>query len=309
VARRAARDRLLRLEARGKAGYVLAGLVVVVTALVILGIVFDVPAGMAHHGGFVCLAAAFGAVVGASELVSRYRDEPTRALASASGGSYVFLMAVVSGLAYGLLTRYSSGLFPGLAGDPLMTSIVAGFGAMAVLRSKVFTLRTASGENIAVGPDAAISAFLDAADRGVDRARASKRLALVFEQAKAIKRPEQGPDFLEISIAALQNLSDEDKARFVQRIDQVQASGYPPQLKLQALCYELLTLIGERNFVDLMKNLNLYIAAGGSPSGGSQGDQGTPGAPQGGGVSSGAATQPGGAAETPPAQPGGGDSP
>jgi hypothetical protein len=301
VASGAARDRLLRPGGRPTPGFLLVAAVVIVAALVILGIVYDVPSGMAHHGGFACLAGAFGAVVGASELISRYRDEPMRALATASGASYIFLMAVVSGLTYGLLTRYSSGLLPGLADDPLMTSIVAGFGAMAVLRSKFFTLRTASGENIAVGPDAAISAFLDAADRGVDRSRASRRLALVFQQAKTVSKPEQGPDFLEISIAALQNLSDEDKARFVQRIDQVQASGYTAQLKLQALCYELLTLIGERNFVDLMDNLNAYIAAGGSAGGG----DGAPsaGAPGGGPAPSGGPAQP------EPDHPGGGDAP
>ena len=252
----------LRFEGRWLGIVVLGGLLIGTVTFLLLGIVFDLPEGMQHHGGFVCLAGAFGGIVGASELVSRYRDEPMRSLATVAGASYVFLNALVSGLTYGLLTRYADGLLPGLADDPLMTSIVAGFGAMALLRSKFFTLRTASGESISVGPDAAISTFLDAADRGVDRSRASRRLALVFQQASKVQRPADGPDFLEISIAALQNLSDEDKARFVKRIETVRGSDYTAQLKLQALCYELLTLIGERNFFDLMNNLQNYNAIG-----------------------------------------------
>jgi hypothetical protein len=251
-----------RFEGRWLGRAVLGGLLIGTAAFLVLGIVFDVPEGMQHHGGFACLAGVFGGIVGASELLSRYRDEPMRALATVAGASYVYLNALVSALTYGLLTRYADGLLPGLADDPLMTSIVAGFGAMAILRSKFFTLRTASGESISVGPDAAISAFLDAADRGVDRARASQRLALVFGEASKVQRADGGPDFMEISIAALQNLSDEDKTRFVNRIESVRGSAYTAQLKLQALCYELLTLIGERNFVDLMNNLQGYIAKG-----------------------------------------------
>lgn len=111
-----------------------------------------------------------------------------------------------------------------------------------------------------MGPDAAIAAFLEAADRGVDRSRASRRLDLVFRRSNEVNRPDAGPEFLEISMAALQNLSLEDKTRFVQRVESVRKSQYPDQLKLQALCYELLTLTGERNFSDMMTNLQRYIA-------------------------------------------------
>ncbi len=231
----------------------------IAVALVVAGIAANVPAGMDHEGVYALLAGLFGAVVGASELVSRYRDEPTRALTSAAGLTYMLMNGIVSGLAFGLLTRYAIAMFPGLANDPLMRSVVAGFGAMAVLRSKFFTLRTAKGEDVSVGPDAAVSAFLDAADRGVDRSRAARRLALVFDEASRVDRPEDGPDFLEISVAALQNLSVDDKTRFVERINSVVGSQYSDRLKLQAICYELLTLTGERNFSEIMANLETYV--------------------------------------------------
>lgn len=228
-------------------------------ALAVAGIVADVPSGMETDGGFALLAAGFGGIVGASELISRYRDAPMQAVRSPAGVTYVLTNGVVSGLTFGLLSRYSSALFPGLADDALLRSIVAGFGAMAVLRSKFFTLRTARGEDISIGPDAAVTAILDAADRGVDRARAARRLALVFARSSQITRPAAGPDFLEISIAALQNLSSDDRTIFVERMKTVVESPYPDTLKLQAICYTLISLTGEQNFADIMTNLQAYI--------------------------------------------------
>ena len=229
---------------------------VVVAAGVILAVVWDeLSPGFREHVGFVVLAAALGAIVGASELVSRYRDEPVQAVASNAGLTYLTLNAVVSACAYGLLTNYAVTLVPGLAGDRWMTAIVAGFGAMAVLRSKFFTIRTEKGEDVAIGPDAAVTAFLAAADRGVDRSRASRRLDLVSRRSKEVSNPAVGKEFLEISLAAFQNLSTDEKRKLTDDINALAALPYPEDLKLQAVCYLLLAVTGERNFNDIMTNL------------------------------------------------------
>lgn len=131
---------------------------------------------------------------------------------------------------------------------------------MAILRSKFFTLRTEGGEDIAIGPDAALAAFLNAADRGVDRVRASRRLNLVFKRSSEIRPPEIGSDFLQISLAAFQNLNDDDKALVTAAIDSVAGSSYPPELKLQAICYAVMGVAGERNFNAMMDNLRSYAA-------------------------------------------------
>ena len=73
-----------------------------------------------------------------------------QALASTPASIYLLLNAAVSGLVYGLLTRYSGTLIPSLADDPLMRSVVAGFGAMAILRTKFFTYRTEGGEEVGI---------------------------------------------------------------------------------------------------------------------------------------------------------------
>jgi hypothetical protein len=241
----------------------IVGLALIILALI--GIFFGIRRGFLslgwrQHTGYVVLAGSLGAIVGASELISRYRDEPILALRTTAAFMYLILNATISACAYGLLTRYADAIIPNLAQDQLLTSIVAGFGAMAILRSKFFTLRTEAGEDISVGPDAAVSAFLSAADRGVDRTRASRRLSLVFSRSSEIRPPVIGNDFLEISLAAFQNLDSDDKARVSEKITSVAGSAYPPELKLQMICYAVLGVTGERNFNVMMDNLEKYAA-------------------------------------------------
>jgi hypothetical protein len=213
---------------------------------------------------FVLLSGVLGISVGIAEIVSRYRDEPMRALRSAPALTYLGLNALVSVCAYGLLTHYSKTLFPALAKDPLMRSVTAGFGAMAVLRSKFFTLRTEKGEDVGVGPDAAISAFLSTADRGIDRARAKRRLDLVFKSAGKVSRVEYVKDFIKVSLLSFQNLSDSEKEEINKKIDDIYAdnSKFPnSDLKLQAICYAVLIIVGEYNFNKLINNLTDVVVS------------------------------------------------
>jgi hypothetical protein len=215
------------------------------------------------HGWYIVLSGILGASVGTSEVVSRYRDEPTQALMSMPAIIYLALNALVSMSVYGVLTRYASTLVPALANDPLMRSIAAGFGAMAILRSKFFTLRTEKGEDIGVGPDAAISAFLSAADRGIDRKRAKRRLALVFNSASKVTDYGYAKDFIKVSLLSFQNLNDNEKQRINAKIDEIyenKVNTYPSnELKLQAMCYAVLVIVGEYNFNRLISNLVDFI--------------------------------------------------
>jgi hypothetical protein len=231
----------------------------VVVALVVVPLRRYAPVGFQEHWFYVLLATLLGASVGASELVSRYRDEPLWALGNGAAGIYLTLNAGISAIAYGLLVKYSAKLLPGIGGDRLLTSFVAGLGAMAILRSRFFVLRSEKGEDIAVGPDAVLTAFLSTADRGVDRARAERRLDLVFRKAEEVTRPELVQDFAKISVAAFQNLTDKEKETLTQEIDRIYKSNFPSDLKLQAISYGILTIFGERNFEQLINNLKRYI--------------------------------------------------
>lgn len=105
---------------------------------------------MSPFWGWVALSFLCGAFVGISEIISRYRDEPLRATLNSYGGAYVAVNGLISTLAFGLLIRYPTQLFPAVASDSLLTATVAGFGAMVVLRSKLFIFRTEEGVGVGI---------------------------------------------------------------------------------------------------------------------------------------------------------------
>ena len=116
---------------------ILLALVVLAIGGALLWIHNGLPESVRDRGPALCAATFFGMIAGGSELLSRYRDEPLKALNSNAGILYVALNGAISAAAYGLLVRYGKHLFPGIADDELMLSVLAGFGAMAVLRSKL----------------------------------------------------------------------------------------------------------------------------------------------------------------------------
>jgi hypothetical protein len=208
-----------------------------------------------------CLAAAFfGALVGVSELISRYRDEPYVAVSSKYGLVYIAINSVISAFALGLLRRYSDKVFPSLKDDPLLMSCVAGFGAMVVMRSKLFTLKTPTGEEVAVGPDAAITNFLRSVDRAVDRSRSRKRQALIFEMTRNLAFDVRVSDFFKGHLVAYQNLTNDEKSEISKIIDDVkQRSDLDPQLKLMAISFGFLNISGEEGYRELMTHLKKFV--------------------------------------------------
>jgi len=211
------------------------------------------------HAWYLVLSASLGAFIGFAELVSRYRDEPMRAVSTRPGVLYITLNGAVGACVYGILVRYSKSILPSLSGDLLLTSIVAGFGGMAILRSKFFTLQTAAGEDIPIGADAAITAFLNAADRGVDRNRAVRRIELVREASRRVIDPTAARDFFQVSLAAFQSLPELERESASRDIEAVYKTDYPSRLKVQALCYGILSRTGEETFQVMIDGLVEYL--------------------------------------------------
>lgn len=126
-------------------------------------------------GGWGAVAGALGLVFGASELVTRYKDQPFDAVRRAPAIVYMAVNVATSvGVFAGLVSMHDT-VFPGLSLPWL--AVVSGVGAMTILRSKIFNLRTKGGEDIPIGFEAVLRAFLIAADRGIDRAQAAARNA------------------------------------------------------------------------------------------------------------------------------------
>lgn len=219
---------------------------------------------------FILLTMIFGASVGAAEIASRYRDEPFLAIISAPGRTYLAFNATISLAAFCLLARYPR-LF-GLDSEPrdfLIMSVVAGFGSMVVMRSKLFNFKNDKGDTFAVGPDAVINSLLSSVDRNVDRYRSFDRQSLVFNETAKIKSPEAAPIFIETFLASYQNLSEDEKTAFSKVIEGVlKRQDLPAQLKLMAIGFGFLNISGETNFKALMDLLAKYEEKKATPSGG-----------------------------------------
>lgn len=99
------------------------------------------------------LVALLGAVVGVSELLFRYRDDPGHSLTKVAALSYVAFNAAASAGALVLIRALH--LDFGKTGSAAATAqiLVASFGSIAFFRSSFFVLR-AGDQNIGAGPNA-----------------------------------------------------------------------------------------------------------------------------------------------------------
>jgi hypothetical protein len=127
--------------------------------------------------------AALGAIVGASELISRYRDQPGAALRTWPAIVYIGINAVASVVALGLIQVNSW-----FAQSRWTQILMAGISAMAFFRTSLFVVR-AGDRDVGVGPSGFLQIFLSAADRAVDRQRAAARSDAVGVVMKGVKTP------------------------------------------------------------------------------------------------------------------------
>ncbi|HKR61194.1 MAG TPA: hypothetical protein VJS64_15845, partial [Pyrinomonadaceae bacterium] len=214
-----------------------------------------------HYNIYLFLCACFGASVGAAEILSRYKDEPFIAIVSPPGCRYLALNAGMSLAAFYLLYHFRETIS---IVDPLSMSVVAGFGAMVVMRSKLFNFKTDKGETYAVGPDAVLSTFLTSVDRQIDRYRASRRQDLVYAETQSISDPQSAPEFLKTFLVSYQNLSNDERAFVDSEIKRIYEGTEfkSPRLKFMVIAFGFLNIMGEKNFKALIDQLKKYQSLG-----------------------------------------------
>lgn len=215
------------------------------------------------------LAGSLGFAAGASEVMSRYRDEPMRALWNRFGLFYAAANGVVSILAFLLLLRYPDKVVPAIANDSLLTAVAAGFGAMVLLRSHLFVIRTDDGKEYPVGPSLAVDTFLRTIDRQIDRLRATQRQNKVHSHMKDVQDFEGAAGYLKVSLLSFQNLSEDEKRDIAGIIDEYRAlKDVPASLKTMAVGFAFLTIAGEENFDQVIGSMKAYLPPSSSKGGG-----------------------------------------
>jgi len=148
--------------------------------------------------------ALLGGFVGASELVSRYKDHPYAAVQTWPAQFYIAINCAASIGSLGLIRAM------GWFGQSHWTQILmAGLSAMAFFRTSLFVVR-AGDRDVGIGPSGFLQVFLSAADRAVDRQRAAARsetVATVMEGVDFEKAKKALPLYC---VALMQNVSAED---------------------------------------------------------------------------------------------------
>jgi hypothetical protein len=197
--------------------------------------------------GALDLAVAFvlGALVGAAEIVSRYRDNPREALWSWAAFLYVALNGTASLVALALLWVFSVTF--GLTDDTQLQwtrVLAAGVSAMTLFRTALFFVKVGNQE-IGIGPAGFIQILLAATDRSIDRRLGKQRLKIVGPIMDGLTLPVTEVSLPLVCLASQQNLSAADQNQLASDIASVKNSAAADNAKVDAIGLKLLNFFGE----------------------------------------------------------------
>ena len=208
-------------------------------------------------------AVLLGLLVGFTELVSRYRDEPWRVAMLPPGLVFIGLNGLAGCLALFLLQTFPTALHA--PSNPVLMVMMAGFGAMVVIRTKLLTVHQPGGTEVAVGPAFLLDTMLAAINRDVDRRRALQRTARVAARAAELRayKYSDANDFLIASLGAFQNMDAEIakslRSQLQQLVNDETLKTLPDQLKFVIAGYSILTEFGDRTFDGVFTSLKAFL--------------------------------------------------
>ena len=211
-------------------------------------------------------AMLIGAAVGTIELIGRYRDAPFEALAVGSAFLYITVNAIISLMAFIGLLIY----FPDYADatnqltDLIEAAAIAGFGSLAIMRTSIVKTQI-NDKEVSVGPAIFIDTLLKAADRGVDRHRAIKRLNVVPNAMIPIAAQNYSiEDLWAICDYSLQNLEVAERNTLDQKIKlltELSTRGVHPEIIKYLGGMQLQQIIGTEAFEQacaVIKSTKMY---------------------------------------------------
>jgi hypothetical protein len=199
------------------------------------------------------LAFLCGGAVGMTEISSRYRDEQMKAILSPDGLVYILCNGAISTFALVLIFHFRDTLevLKVFKDNTLGAAIVAGFGASAIMRTRIAVIKGADNKDISIGPDIVINLLLAMIDRRIDRWRASQRQGIIarhIDRLKELGTVDEASKYLLASLISFQNLSEPEKKELSDTIRGNKELGYSQNIQLAAMGYLFLTVVGEENF-------------------------------------------------------------
>lgn len=191
------------------------------------------------------VASAIGALIGAGEIVSRYKDAPFEAIRTRPGAIYLGVNAGASLAALVLMTYLNWPAETTGQLSPWMTrALAAGFGAMVFFRTSLLTVR-AGDQDVPIGPNSLLTILTAALDQEVDRARATARSNATQQVMASISYEPASEALPSYCLALMQNLSPEGQERLAAQIKALAAAGGDHRTKSLVLGLILMNAVGE----------------------------------------------------------------
>lgn len=197
--------------------------------------------------------AVLGGVVGASELISRYKDAPGGAIRTWPAAAYIAINALASVGSLALIR--ANGWF---GPSRWMQILMAGVSAMAFFRTSLFIVR-AGDRDVGVGPSGFLQIFLGAADRAVDRGRAAARSDSVAEVMKGVDYTKARRTLPAYCLALMQNVPPEDQQVLERLLEALDKRDTEPSVKALLLGLELINVVGVDVLTTAVKSLGEQI--------------------------------------------------
>jgi hypothetical protein len=187
--------------------------------------------------------ALLGLLVGAGELISRYKDAPKQALYTGPALLYIALNLAASILALALIRGFSWTFNTTGPSQRWTQVLVAGVGAMAFFRTSFFTVR-AGDRDLGVGPGTFLEIFRASADRAVDRLRAGARSQCVAQLMDGIDYNKAKTGLVPYCLALMQNVPDEDQKKLADELKLLDLEPMDDAIKVRVLGLALLNVVG-----------------------------------------------------------------
>lgn len=191
------------------------------------------------------IAGVIGTVVGASELFTRYEDNPRRLFKKVAFWLYIAANGTISAAAL-LVTRTLGWTVQGVnARDaaPLM-AVIAGFGGAMLLRSTFAVVQVGNGRYVKPGPLTAVEAILEAIDRVIDRDQATTRAEAAAKLARNISFDRARISLPMACLTLIEHSSADATDRLASRITKIRDEQMSDAAKAVNLVIALLAFAG-----------------------------------------------------------------
>ena len=191
-----------------------------------------------------------------TEIIGKFRDEPLESVKTGHAVVYHIFNGVIAVFALYLLHLFTE---PSTEpGDNVKKILVAGLGAMLVMRSKLFNIKV-GGEDVSFGPEQIVKIFLSFMEEAIDRIRARDRIEFLKKYVEALRfdRFDNIADFLTAMLRSAQTRTMEQKAAFETKIKDISSQNGPKgnRNKCYALGFELLNAMGEDFALEVFQNM------------------------------------------------------